>query len=426
MEVIHGDCLEVMCNMLPSSIDLVPCDPPYQIEYVDMIAQQSYKERGLDKEVKPIKNDSKDSIDWDVFFDESYRILKPKKMLYMCCRLDMIIEMGHFIKRSKFEYAHDFVWHKGDMGYGNLNIMGTTHELIIGLSKGKPEKSRPLYVNDVLKKRTPAFYNGKLLKSEYYNHPTQKPVGMMAYIIQNRTDEGDLVLDPFAGVGSTLVAAKLLNRDYIGIELDEEHYKNIRRRLNDEDHLNLYRDMLSKGLSFVKEEGCNRHFGVTYSVRKPVKSLTPSYLFWVESNMTPNKYGTLLQHLITEESSLSEGSEFEIKVSYIKNNSKYSFLQIRPWEKKSCILMAIDKNYDHHIFYLNPHEVEEELSIKEVGGIAHSSPGEKDRSLRPPKNGCHWDRWQSRYLVKGGAKNLFKVAYNDNNRGIEPDQAKIF
>ena len=57
MEVIHGDCLEVMCNMLPSSIDLVPCDPPYQIEYVDMIAQQSYKERGLDKEVKPIKND---------------------------------------------------------------------------------------------------------------------------------------------------------------------------------------------------------------------------------------------------------------------------------------------------------------------------------------------------------------------------------
>lgn len=254
-----GDCLEIMGSFPSESIDLGLTDPPYQIGYIDMIAQQSYKARGLDKKVKPIKNDTKDAIDWDVFFDELYRLLKPKKMLYMCCRLDMIVEMGYFIKRSKFEYAHDFVWHKGDMGYGNLNIMGTTHELVIGLSKGKPEKSRPIYVDGVLKKRTPAFYVGKLSKSEYYGHPTQKPVGMMAYIIQNRTDEGDIVLDAFAGVGSTLVASKLLNRNYVGVELDEEHYKNILKRLDDEEHLSMYREMLEKGLLFVKG-------GVTYTL----------------------------------------------------------------------------------------------------------------------------------------------------------------
>jgi len=230
-QVYNGDCTLIMKDLLDNSVDLLLIDPPYQIEYLDMVAQKSYKDRGLNKKVEPIKNDSKGDIDWNTFFEESYRILKPKKMLYMCCRLDVIVEIGEFIKHSKFKYSHDFIWHKGDMGYGNLNIMGTTHELIIGLSKGCPEKCRPLYVDGKLKKRTPACYVGKLSKKEYYGHPTQKPVGMMAYIILNRTDKGDLVLDSFAGVGSTLIAAKLLNRNYIGIELDKEHFANINKRL---------------------------------------------------------------------------------------------------------------------------------------------------------------------------------------------------
>lgn len=263
-KVHNGDCLKILKNFPDESIDLELTDPPYQIGYVDMVAKQSYKKRGLDKEVKPIKNDSKGSIDWDVFFDESYRILKPKKTLYMCCRLDMIVDMGYFIKRSKFEYTHDFVWHKGDMGYGNLNIMGTTHELIIGLSKGYPEKSQPIKVDGVIKYRTPAFYTGKLSRKEYYGHPTQKPVGMMAYIIQNRTKKGDVVLDSFAGAGSTLVASKLLNRNYIGIELDNDHYVNILKRLDDEKHLALYKD-LDKSFESVKG-------GITYRLGDSIKS----------------------------------------------------------------------------------------------------------------------------------------------------------
>lgn len=255
-KIYNNDCLEVLKKFPDESIDLGLTDPPYQIEYIDMIAQQSYKAKCLEKETKPIKNDFKGSIDWDIFFDESYRILKPKKMLYMCCRLDMIVDMGHFIKRSKFKYSHDFVWRdfvwqKGDMGYGNLNIMGTTHELIIGLSKGYPEKSQPIKVDGITKYRTPAFYAGKLSRKEYYGHPTQKPVGMMAYIIQNRTKKNDVVLDSFAGSGSTLVASKLLDRNYIGIELDEDHYKNILKRLADKAHLNLYKN-LGKGFISVK------------------------------------------------------------------------------------------------------------------------------------------------------------------------------
>lgn len=422
----NGDCTIIMGDFPDESADLILCDPPYQIGYIDMIAQQSYKNRGLDKKVKPIKNDSEGAIDWGVFFSESYRILKPNKMLYMCCRLDMVINISEFIRRSKFKYGHDFVWQKGDMGYGNLNIMGTTHELIIALSKGNPEKSHPIHINDLLKKRTPAFYYGKLLKGEYYGHSTQKPVGMMSYIIQNRTDEGDLVLDPFAGVGSTLVAAKLLNRNYIGIELDKEHCHKIDERLNDRRHLDLYRDMLSRGLIIIKDKKYNKSLGVTYDLGKPIKALTPAYLEWAESNMTPNQYGTHLQKLITEESSISENEEFEIKVSYIKKYKKYSFLQIRSWERKRCVLMVIDKEYNHHIFYLMPDDVDYELP--KVGGKAHSVPDESQppEYLRPPSSGSHWDRWVERYLVKGGIKNLTRTIRGDNKRGARTDQVTIF
>jgi DNA modification methylase len=261
--IYNGDYIMIMKNFPDECIDLLLTDPPYQIEYIDNIARYSYKERGIDKKVKPIKNDSKGDIDWDIFFNESYRILKPKKMLYMCCRLDMIIYIAKFIKRSKFKYAHDFVWQKGDMGYGNLNVMGTTHELFIGLSIGNPEKSRPIYIDGKLKKRTPAIYTGKLKEAEYYGHPTQKPVGMMAYIILNRTDERDVVLDSFAGVGSTSVAAKLLNRNYIAIELDKEHFNRMEKRLEDKKHLAIY-NFLETG--FVSMGG-----GITYKFEEVPK-----------------------------------------------------------------------------------------------------------------------------------------------------------
>ena len=163
------------------------------------------------------------------------------------------------IKKSKLNYSHDLIWHKGDMGYGNLNIMGTTHEFVVGLSKGKPEKSRPIEIDGEVKKRTSAFYSGKLSKKEYYGHPTQKPVGLMSYIILNRTDEGDTILDPFAGVGTVAIAAKLLNRKSIDMEIDQKYVDLINKRLKDDNHLHMYRRMLDNGLSRV-------FGGVTYSL----------------------------------------------------------------------------------------------------------------------------------------------------------------
>jgi len=236
---IFGDCFEEIKNIETNSIDLILTDPPYEIDMKDGHAKNP---------LKRITNDTAGSIDWDTFFKETYRVLKPNKMMFICCRTDMIIRISAFLQNSEFIYAHDLVWLKGDMGYGNLNIMGTTHELLLAISKGKPEKSRVIIVDDEEKKRTPAIFYGKITKKEYYKHPTQKPVGLLAYIIMNRTDEGDVVLDPFAGVGSTLVAAKILNRNYIGIEIDKEFFDLSEERLHNKNHLKQYIEMLEFGL----------------------------------------------------------------------------------------------------------------------------------------------------------------------------------
>lgn len=238
-QLIHDDCFKALKNIADESIDLILTDPPYGIGYKDCYAKKS---------LGKIQSDNPNDIDWVTFFSECYRVLKSKKMIYFCCRSDMLLRLGPAIQQSSFRFAHDFAWLKGDMGYGNLNVMGTSHELVLGLSKGSAEKSRVIKVDGEDKKRTIAAYVGKLGKRENYGHPTQKPVGLMAYIIMNRTDYGDVVLDPFCGSGSTLVAAQILNRKSIGIDLDERYINLTNKRLADEPHIKMYQDMIDKGL----------------------------------------------------------------------------------------------------------------------------------------------------------------------------------
>ena len=214
-----------------------------------------YKDGISPKPLKEIKNDKPKDINWDFILDEVYRVLKPHKMCYMFGRTDMFMRISKHINDSKLKYCHDFIWRKGDMNYGNLNIFGNIHEIIIGLSKGSPEKSRKILIDNKIKKRTKAEYCGKTTTKEYYGHPMQKPVGLLSYIILNRTDENDVVFDPFCGVSSTLIASKILNRKYIGYEIDEEFYNLSIKRLNDFEHLKQFDHIKNKNIQNINING---------------------------------------------------------------------------------------------------------------------------------------------------------------------------
>jgi len=234
--LILDNCFEALKKIPDNSIDLILTDPPYGIGY----------KLNLGK-LGEIKNDNPGDIDFNKFFNECHRVLKDKGSLYLFGRCDFFIRIANEIQNSNLKYMHELLWVKGDMGSGNINIFGQIHENLIGLSKGSPKKSQQILIDGELKMRSKAAYWGKISTKEYCGHPTQKPVGLCSYIIENRTVENETVLDPFAGSGSTLVAAKILNRNWIGIELDPKFYEIAKNRIENEEELNKFKKQISNG-----------------------------------------------------------------------------------------------------------------------------------------------------------------------------------
>ena len=102
-------------------------------------------------------------------------------------------------------------------------------EYILFFRKGKGKKINKCGTADILN-----VPNKKTKGEDGKNiHDTEKPIELMKILIENSSQEGELVLDPFLGVGATAMACKELNRDYIGIELDEKYYNIACKRVND-------------------------------------------------------------------------------------------------------------------------------------------------------------------------------------------------
>ena len=209
-KIYQGDCLEVMKGIEDNSIDLVLVDPPYGINY-----QSNFRKESFNK----IENDSSVSLD---FIDYAYTVLKDGCAMYLFTRWDVYEEWYNKIK-EKFKIKNCIVWYKRGGGIGDLKgAYMFNHEFCIFAVKGRHILNNKR-VSDVweIKKDAPSKYK----------HPTQKPVELFEKIIVKSSNEGDVVLDPFAGSGTTGVACKNLNRNYILIEQDENYCKIAEERL---------------------------------------------------------------------------------------------------------------------------------------------------------------------------------------------------
>lgn len=228
-----GDCLEVMKTIKDNSVDAIITDPPYG--------------------TTACKWDS--VIDFDLMWEQLNRIIKPNGaiVLFGSEPFSSALRMSN-IKNFKYDWVWDKV--KG----GNFAILKyqpyKTHELISVFSnkthnyypiktpqkerKGKvysSSNSAPLKYNDG-KERT---YKDKHPKSiltisnanqKGKQHPTQKPVELMEYLVKTYTQENETVLDFTMGSGSTIVACKNTNRNGIGIEKEEKYFKIAQERIN--------------------------------------------------------------------------------------------------------------------------------------------------------------------------------------------------
>jgi len=151
----------------------------------------------------------------------SYRLLKPNATAYIFCGPSHIAFLEHFFLRySQFRIRELLVWNKGQIGFGS--VFRRMHETIMVLEKGTPR----------YRAQMPTVLTVR--RADTTLHPHAKPVELLQRLIAASSDPEDVVLDPFAGSGSTAVAAMGLQRRFVGIEIDETHAANARTRLRQE------------------------------------------------------------------------------------------------------------------------------------------------------------------------------------------------
>jgi site-specific DNA-methyltransferase (adenine-specific) len=212
-EFICGDCFAELERLPDECVDLVLTDPPYGIDY------QSNRRTAREKLPK-FANDC--DLSWvDGWVDQVHRVMKNDRHFYCFTRFDMYPVFYNSISR-KFKVKNCLIWVKNNHGSGDLNgSFAPQHEMIIFASKGRRDLNG-LRDSDVLECDN--------VPSAMRAHSTQKPIELLRQLIEKSTDPDELVLDPFAGTGSTGFACVDIHRhkgdkhtrNYLLFELNRE------------------------------------------------------------------------------------------------------------------------------------------------------------------------------------------------------------
>jgi site-specific DNA-methyltransferase (adenine-specific) len=242
-EIILGDCLEVMKEFPDESVDLIFADPPYNLgkdfgNGTDKFKTQEYLEF---------------TTRW---LDECVRLLKPNGSIYVCMGVRFIAHL-YMLMDERLLFNGWITWHY-TQGMGRVKGFSPRHEDILYFVKGQD------YTFNLDAVRIPQKYYRKrnnmtganpgdvwtfshvhYCSRERLPHPTQKPEALLHRLIAASSNEGDLVLDPFVGSGTTCKVANDLGRRWIGIEIEPQFVEMARRRISDR-QLSLIRDSLDE------------------------------------------------------------------------------------------------------------------------------------------------------------------------------------
>ena len=218
IRLILGDCLEKLKEIPDGSVDAVITDPPYGISYKSNFGSEKYKER-IQK------------TDWD----KEFNLTKYWACLWKTVKMDSdVFVFGRWenynIMKELVGFKQILIWDKCCGGLGDLKTFIPTYELIFYFKKGNRTPNKRTSAVIRVHSQT-SWKNGN--PKDTYLHPTQKPTEIIIKLLNISTKEGDTVLDPFMGSGTTGVACAKLNRNFIGIEIDEGYFKIAERRIGD-------------------------------------------------------------------------------------------------------------------------------------------------------------------------------------------------
>jgi len=228
--IVTGDCLEVMATMPDGCVDLVLTDPPYGHNNKNGDLSSVYnvvRGLGTDKDPRPIANDGPEANElYKTGLPLWRRVLKPGCCCCCCCcgggGPDPQFSRWAMWMDEEIPFKMCMIWYKGSWGLGH-HYRRCWECILIGQVPGAACQwhAGTTVPNVVLDERKPRDDS----------HPTIKPIGLMAKFIRWHSAVGNVVIDPFCGSGTTCVAAKLLGRRYIGIEISPEYAEIARQRI---------------------------------------------------------------------------------------------------------------------------------------------------------------------------------------------------
>lgn len=221
------DYKKILSQLPDNYVDLIVTDPPYKVTKRGI--SESTNTGGLvrselGKKGKIFKHND---VPIKEFVPELYRVLKEGSHCYIMTNHVNLQEMLNVATESGFHFIKCLIWDKGNKIMGQCYM--SQFEYILFLRKGKHKKINNCGTPDILNipnKKT-KDENGKNL------HDTEKPIELAKILIENSSNEDDLVLDPFFGVGFVPIACKLLNRRFGGTEIDEEYFNKTIKRLEE-------------------------------------------------------------------------------------------------------------------------------------------------------------------------------------------------
>jgi len=243
-KILPGECIEVMNSLPAGSVDLIFADPPYNLQ--------------LRGDLHRPDNSKVDAVDdsWDQFssfgaydaftrdwLKAAKRLLKPNGAIWVIGSYHNIFRVGAAMQNAGYWILNDVVWRKSNP-MPNFRGMRLTnaHETMIWASRAEGGKYTFNYealkaLNEGIQMRSdwvlPICTGHERLKDENGDkaHPTQKPQSLLHRVLVATTNPGDVVLDPFFGTGTTGAVAKMLGREFIGIEREEKYRDVAKKRI---------------------------------------------------------------------------------------------------------------------------------------------------------------------------------------------------
>lgn len=223
------NCIGIMQKIAPNSIDCIVTDCPYHIvsggcttipRKDDPSGIFNHRNTFTQENAKTGKLFDNNDIKFSDWLPDVYRVLKNNSHAYIMINARNLKELQTEAEKVGFKFQNILIWDKGNVTPNRYYL--NAYEMILMLRKGGAKSINNMGTKNILS--VPNIRGTK-------THPTEKPVDLMKILIENSTSIGDVVLDPFMGTGSTGVACKELNRDFIGIEIDKKYFGIAKERI---------------------------------------------------------------------------------------------------------------------------------------------------------------------------------------------------